>query len=164
MKEFLLRISAHAGDIARLLAAIDRSAVQNGRFVATPRMIADILSILTGDALRFGEVTIDSDGTIHLNAVYGGMSLAYTLKILQFSVANGTAEGRIGYTERRRGGGIGGAFLGLTGKNGLAVALSKYPGIKVTDDELHFFTHGVPRSLRAIFHSASPEGVLFRVS
>ncbi|MBE6952801.1 MAG: hypothetical protein E7452_04510 [Ruminococcaceae bacterium] len=164
MKEFLLRASEHAGDITRLLNSIDRNAVAGGRFVARPHMIADVLTILTGDALRLGEIVIANDGTIRLNAVYGGMTLAYTLKILQFSVANGAVEGRITYAEQRRGGGIGGAFLGFTGKSGLAVALAKYPGIKVTDDELRFSTHGVPRFLRAVFHSASPEGVLFRVS
>ncbi len=164
MKELLLRASEHAGDITRLLNAIDRNAVAGGRFVARPHMIADALTILTGDALRFGEIAIANDGTIRLNAVYGGMALVYTLKILQLSVANGAVEGRIAYTEQRRGGGIGGAFLGLTGKSGLAVALSKYPGIKVTDSELLFSVRGVPRSLRAFFHSASPEGVLFRVA
>lgn len=164
MKEFLIRMSEHTGDITRLLAAIDRNTVLSGRFIVSPRMLADVLAVMTGDIVRFGDVTIANDGTVCVDIAYGGMSLAYTLKILQFSVANGAIDGRISYTEQRRGGGIGGAFLGLTGKSGLGVALAKYPGIKVTDREILVSVRGVPRSLRAVFHSASPGGLQFRVS
>ena len=164
MKEFLIRMSEHTGDITRLLTAIDRNAVLSGRFTVSPRMLADVLAVMTGDILRFGDVAIANDGTIRVDIAYGGMSLTYTLKILMFSVANGAIDGRISYTEQRRGGGVGGAFLGLTGKSGLGVALSKYRGIKVTDREILVSVRGAPRSLHAVFHSASPEGLQFRVS
>ncbi len=164
MKEFLLRAREHAGDIARLLAAIDRTALQSGRLVITPQMIGDVLAIMANEAIRVDGVAIAEDGTIRLNAVYGAMTLAYTMKLAQLTVSGGAAEGRISYTEQRRGGGIGGAFLGITGKSGLAVALSKHRWLSVTDHEILISAQNLPRSLRMAFQSASPAGLVFRIS
>lgn len=165
MKNLLVRLAENADGVAGLLSLLDRSALSRGQLILSPRFLSQLLDILTGDDLKIRNVSLYDDGTIHLTVVVGSkMELGYKLKIERFSAANGRADGAVSFSEERRGGGLGGALLGMTGKSGLAFALSKYKWIKVSDQSISIQSSALPISLRAGFVSAGRGGLIFRIS
>ena len=165
MKDLLIRLSENANGVAGLLSSLDRAALSRGQLVLTPRFLSQLLDILTGNDLKIRDVSMGDDGTVHLTAAVGtGMELGYRLKIERFSVSNGRADGQITYSEERKGGGLGGALLGMTGRSGLAFALSKYKWMKVTDRMITIQSNALPATLRVGFVSAGRGGLVFRIS
>ena len=165
MKDLLIRLSENANGVAGLLSSLDRNALSRGQLILSPRFLSQLLDILTGDDLKIRDVSMGDDGTIHLTAAVGSnMELGYKLKIERFSAANGRADGQIAFSEERKGGGLGGALLGMTGNSGLAFALSKHKWIKVSDKTISIQSSALPVSLRASFVSAGRGGLIFRIS
>ena len=165
MKDLLIRLSENANGVASMLSLLDRNALAKGQLILPQRFLVLLAGMLSDDHLTIQDVSVGSDGVLHLTAQVGkGMQLAYHLKIERFTAANGRADGLISYQEERRGGGLGGALLGMTGKNGLEMALAKYKWLKVTDQTITIQSGNLPASFRASFVSAGHGGLVFRIN
>lgn len=165
MKDILIRLSAHANQVAAMLATLDRSALAKGQLIISQSFLNQLAVILSDESLKFQNVTLNDDGTVCLSVQAGKqMNLFYRMKIDTFRMADGRAEGIISYQEERKNAGIGGALLHMTGKSGLAVALGKYPWLRVNDQTIQLQKNGLPSSVRIQFVSAGRGGLLFRTN
>lgn len=165
MKDFLIRLSDHANHVAAMLTALDRSALAKGQLMISQSFLNQLAIVLSDENLKFQNVTINDDGTVCLTAQVGKqMNLAYRMKIETFRVADGRAEGILTYQEERKNAGLGGALLHMTGKSGLALALGKYPWLRVSDQKIQIQKNDLPSSLRIVFISAGRGGLLFRTN
>ncbi len=163
MREILFRLCEHSDEFAQIFALVDRSALAGGRLIVTPRMLEALVKILSNRSLCVEHTEFAADGTIHLTASVGGMRIDYVFRIDRFSVVGGNAGGRIFYTETRRGGGLGNALLGISGKSSLAFALSGHRWLQITDSEIAIAARSLPQSLRISWQSVTRNGIVFRV-
>ena len=163
MREILFRLCEHADEFAQIFALVDRNVLTGGRLIVTPRMLEALVKILSDRSLRMEHTEFAADGTIRLTASVGGMHIDYEFRIDRFSVAGGNADGRIFYTETRRGGGLGNALLGISGKSSLAFALSGHRWLQITDREIVIAARSLPQSLRIGWQGVTRSGIVFRV-
>ena len=116
MKDLLIRLSRERQRRRQpFVVARPKRPFREGQLVCRRAFCHSFLTSLTGDDLKIRDVSMGDDGTIHLTAAVGSnWKLGYKLKIERFSAATG---GRTTFSEERKGGGLGGALLGMTGKN-----------------------------------------------
>jgi hypothetical protein len=130
----------------------------------SPGMLESLLCVLSGDDLEIRVSGMGSDGKISLSVKTGqSMTLFYELRFDALTLERGRLSGDASYTETRSGGGVGSALLGLTGKSGLAFALSKHKWIKADNNRIEILLSGLPQGLFCSLAKVTPKGMTFRV-
>ena len=165
MKDLLLKLVDNRFAVNSFLGQLDRSLISRGQLLLTSSAITSLISVFTDESFAISELQTRDDGTVSFNArAAGSLELGYTVKIDSLCIQNGRVSGSGTYTESRRGGGIGGALLGITGKSGLSLALAGKKWISVDSQSFKIAFSGLPSELDIVYSRTTRQGILFRIS
>jgi hypothetical protein len=164
MRDILIKAVDARNEIYKILGMIDRTLLQKGQLLINSSMLEIIVKALVGDELEIKSAGFGGDGSIRLTAATsGGMELEYAFMLERLEIGNQTIDMLATYTEARKGGGIGGALLGLTGKSGLSFALSKHDWIQADSSTIRVYARNLPDFLRCLLIRVTPRGIYLRV-
>ncbi len=163
MKNLLYKLVSSKNAVCDFLNRLSLADIERGRANITPQMLTDLLAALGDDSWRVYDIRFTDEGEILFKLETKGMTLSYKMKPERLGLENGRLFGSIAYQEERSGGGISGALLGLSGKSGLAFALSKYRGVEVTNRQVRLSVDDLPKSLGFALAGVSSRGLALRL-
>jgi hypothetical protein len=163
LRELLLKLVSNKKAVFDFINRLSPAEIERGRLTITPQMLSDLLSALGDDSWRIDQIRFSDQGEIFFQLETKGMTLSYRLKPERLGMEQGKLFGSITYHEERSGGGLSGALLGMTGKSGLAFALSKYRGIEVNNRQLRLHIDDLPKSLEFALAGVSARGLSLRL-
>lgn len=162
MKDILEKLIHNRGRLCDGLAAIDENELHRGQLVLNQTALGALLSIFEDEKLRLDSVRVGQNG-IEISLTYDKMLLSYLLDIKNLSVSGGNASGEIRYEEKRQGGGIGGALLGITGRNGIAFLLSGRKWCRADNSSIKIQCGGLPNDMYVKYTGIKQGALCFRV-
>ena len=163
MRDIILKLVKNREDLSLALVDIGISELEKGQLSIGNRFVTAILGLIEGDKVKVRAVEITADG-VTASIDYDRMALEYYLQIKKLSVSGGRLDGDIAYREKRQGGGIGNALLGLTGKSGIAVALGRKRWCRVDNSTIFLESMNMPGDLYLRYLGIKQGRLLFKIN
>ncbi|MBR6740755.1 MAG: hypothetical protein IKM04_06795 [Clostridia bacterium] len=143
MKSLILKLVKNGDNLSSALGDIDPLELERGVLTVGKSFVASLLGLLEDEKIKVTDVEIGADG-ITASVIYDRMTLDYYMQVKNLSISGGRLNGEIYYREKRQGGGIGNALLGISGKNGISVALGRKRWCRVDNDTILLDSVGMP--------------------
>lgn len=163
MREWIVRAVKNRDAVNIILAGIDVEKLSSGQVLVTPSMLGAILKIICDGKFEVSNVSVQGGGVSLDIKTKSGISLRYNFRLVTAVISRGQLILKAKYTEEKLSSGIGSAFLNLSGKSGLALALGKTKGIFIDGTNVEINIRGIPEFVAVSYLRSAPGGLVFSV-
>ncbi len=165
MREWILKAVNNRDAVNAILSGIDPERLSGGQILVTPNMLKSILKIISDGKFEISNIAMQPGGGIGFDIrAKNSILLRYSFKVSTALISRGQLILKAKYTEEKlSSGGISGAFMNLSGKNGLELVLGKNRGIYVDGTNVEVNKSGLPDFINCSYLRATPGGLVFAV-